>query len=160
MSRFSSPPPSGILPREGNRLTKFSQDRSPSPPHPVPQYYRSRSSLGERVGWRGAAGGELVGADLVLNAERSSQCRLSPCTRSSALTTARVMALSMLVFAWTWLLRLLVRLARLSSERPRFSARTARFVLTPLIAPLAFPSTSPSCCLPRTGNRRSPSAPG
>src|SRR5258708_12280183 len=101
MSRFSSPPPSGILPRQGNRLTKFSQDRSPSPPHPVPQYYRSRSSLGERVGWRGAAGGGLVGADLVLNAERSSQCRLNPCTRPPPFTPPPPMPPTIFVFPRT-----------------------------------------------------------
>ena len=65
---------------------------------------------------------------LLLKAERNSQWRFSPCTNSSACITVCEIALSMFVFAWTWLFRLLVILARLSSERPRFSTSAVRLV--------------------------------
>ena len=101
----------------------------------------------EGLGVEGGPVGEPVdGLDagafvlLLLNAERNSQWRLSPCTKSSASTITLESWLTIFVFAWTWLFRLLVRLAKLSSERPRFSANAVTLVLALARVAVAFPS--------------------
>src|SRR5580692_10324013 len=98
-------------------------------------FYRSLWSRGDRTGSVVGTGGALVVlaalpalAALVRKAERSSQCRFNPCTNSSVCTMVSEICFNMFELAWTWLLRLLVMLARLLSDFVRLSATAMRLV--------------------------------
>src|SRR5512137_476849 len=80
--------------------------------------------------------------------------------KESASTIAREISPRMLVLACTWLFRLLVRLARLSRERPRFSESAVRLALALVRAVSALPSALSSRRLTLVGSSHSPNAPG
>src|SRR5439155_24097159 len=111
-----------------------------------------------RSGAGAPAGGALVA--LVLKAERNSQWRLRPWTRSSASPITREIWETMLVLAWTWEFRLLVMPARLSSERSRFSAKAVRLLLALASVAFALANALSNWRLALVEKSHLPSAPG
>ena len=120
--------------------------------------------------WRGgrkSGSGALVfsaAAFSLLNAERNSQCRFNPCTKSSVSTTILETLLKMFELACTCALRLLVMSARLMSSAVRFvsvcPSSAARFVSVWPSSALTFVSEPCNCSLPFVPSAQTSGPPG